>query len=578
MYIETIPNRNSPPAILLRESFREDGKVKKRTIANLSHLETHIVENLQRALKGGSISLPLQEAFSIIQSVPHGHVAAVYGTIRNLDLDRLLGSGANANRNLSLALIISRIIHPASKLATSISFAGDSILSTIPAELGLGNIDENDLYEAMDWLLLQQSRIEDSLADKHLHDGCLILYDTSSSYFEGKKCPLAKLGHSKDDKKGLLQIVYGFLTNAEGCPIAVEVFEGNTGDPTTLPSQLRKVQQRFGLKNVVVIGDRGTITSARLREDFISTDGIDWITALRAPAIQDLRDRKLLQPHLFDERDLGCISDPELRGERLVVCRNKQLAEERRRKREELLQATEKNLEKLTKATQRKNRPLRGEAKIGQRLGRFLNARKMGKHFICTITPDCFSYRRNEANIASEASLDGFYVIRTSVSEEKMLPEEVVAAYKSLSHVERAFRSLKGIDLQIRPIHHWKPDRVRAHVFLCVLAYYVEWHMRKDLKPLMYADEYPALAKEERESPVQSAKRSSKSQIKVQSGETEKDGLPLQSFMGLIANLGTIAKNTVQPKGEDGRSFEMLTTPSHLQAKALQLLKVKLKM
>ncbi|MFZ2960943.1 MAG: transposase, partial [Candidatus Ozemobacteraceae bacterium] len=311
--------------------------------------------------------------------------------------------------------------------------------------------------------------------------------------------------------------------------------------------------------------------------DFLSTDGIDWITALRAPAIQDLRDRKLLQPHLFDERDLGVISDPELKGERLIVCRNKQLAQERRQKREELLQATEKNLEKLARATLRKNRPLRGEARIGLRLGKFLNARKMGKHFICTITPDCFSYHRNEANIASEASLDGFYVIRTSVSEKEMLPEEVVTAYKSLSHVERAFHSLKGIDLRIRPIHHWKPDRVRAHVFLCVLAYYVEWHMRRDLKPLMYAEEYFELAKEERESPVQSAKRSSKSQKKVESGKTEEDGLPLQSYRSIIANLGTIAKNTVLPKGGEGRSFEMLTTPSRLQAKALELLKVQLK-
>jgi len=575
MYIDVVPNRNSPPAVLLRESFRVDGKIVKRTVANLSGLEPAVIESIRAALKGGSVSVPLETAFDVTRSIPHGHVAAVLATIRNNGLDRILSSRPSSKREIVIAMLVARIIHPVSKLATATAFSGNTTLSSIPEELGIGEVDENDLYDAMDWLLTRQHDIETSFAQRHLQDGCLVLYDVSSSYFEGTKCPLARHGHSRDGKKELLQIVYGVLTNADGCPVAIEVFSGNTADPSTVPAQIRKLQQRFGLSQIVFVGDRGMITSARIREDFLDTDGIDWITALRAPDIQDLVHRGLFQPSLFDDMDLAEITDPERPRERLVICRNHQLAAERRRKRDELLAATERELRKIVRATQRERCPLRGEAKIGQRFGVIANRWKMAKHFRFEIRSDHFSFRRDEQKIALERSLDGFYIVRTSIPLEKMDAPDVVRSYKRLSRVERAFRCLKSVDLRIRPIHHTREDRVRAHVFLCFLAYHVEWHMRQCLKPLIFAEEFEEQARIETGSVVQAARRSSATMAKIQSRESIEDGLTLQTFHGLLDSLGTITKNTILPTGKSGKTFEKVTSPNKVQAKALSLLGVR---
>lgn len=578
MYIDIVPNRNSPPAVLLREYYFDSGKWKKRTVANLSHLDPAIVENLRIALKGATLA-PIPDVpnlFETTRSLPHGHVAAILGTIRNLQLDKLIAPRPGEKRNLLLALIASRLIAPASKLATATSLHQEVLTTSLPDCLGIEEISEDDFYEAMDWLLDRQESIEAALATRHLHDGSLILYDVTSTYFEGKTCPLVKLGHSRDGKKGLGQIVFGILADHQGCPVAVEVFSGNTGDPSTIPSQIKKIQKKFGLKNVILVGDRGMITEARLRDNFMKTDELDWITALRSPAIKDLLKRGVFQPGLFDEMRLGEIQDPNYPNERLIVCRNPDLAEERREKREALLAATEKKLDEIVQATRRKRKPLRGKDVIGLRVGKVLGKYKMGKHFQIAIEEASFSYARKSASIEMEAATDGFYIIRTSVDEKRMAPEEVVEAYKNLANVERAFRCLKGIDLRVRPIYHSLERRVRSHIFLCMLAYYVEWHMRRDLAPLLYADEFKELAKSERETIVDSAKRSSACQEKLASKQTIEDGLPLEDFQTLLKNLGTITQNTNQLKNKAGGIFKTITKPTKAQQKAFSLLKVKL--
>ena len=576
MYIAVVPNRNSPPAILLRESFRDNGKVRNRTIANLSHWPPAKVDALRAVLQGATaVRAPLPQAFDVIGSRPHGHVAAVLGSIRKLHLDRLFDKDSERNRDLVLAMITARILTPASKLATARALHPDTLSSSLGEFLHLDSVTEDELYQAMDWLLPQQTRIETALAKQNLAEGSLVLYDLTSTYFEGRHCPLAKLGHSRDHQKGKLQIVFGLMTNAEGCPLAVEVYAGHTSDPKTVADQVTKLRKRFGLERVILVGDRGMITSARLRENLKPAAGIEWITALRAPAIKKLASDGVLQLSLFDSRDLAEIAHPDFPGERLVACYNPLLAEERARKRPELLAATEKELEKIALATRRKQRPLRGKQNIGVRAGKVLNRYKMGKHFRLQIDEDSFSYERKQANIEKEESLDGIYVIRTNVPAEAMSSEQAVRNYKSLSGVERAFRSLKTVDLQVRPIHHRQPDRVRAHIFLCMLAYYVEWQMRKRLAPLLFDDEDKAAAEKLRASVVAPAQRSTAAQAKAASKRTPSD-LPVHSFQTLLSDLATIVRNRVQPKDATTLTFDIITIPTVLQQRALDLLQVSL--
>jgi transposase len=577
MYVASVPNRNSPPAILLRESFRLNGKVNNRTLANLSHWPAAQVDALRSVLKGAtSLGTPLPQAFDIVRSRPHGHVAAVLGTLHKLQLDRLIDKRPSRELDLVVAMIVSRVLEPASKLATSRALHPDTLSSTLGEMLRLDSLTEDELYQAMDWVLPQQARIEQALAKRHLAEGSLVLYDLTSTYFEGRHCPLAKLGHSRDDKKGKLQLVFGLMTNAQGCPVAVEVYAGHTSDPKTVSDQVIKLRQRFGLQHVILVGDRGMITSARIRENLKPAPGIEWITALRAPAIQKLASGGVLQLSLFDSCDLAEISHPDFPGERLIACYNPLLAEERARKRPELLAATEKELERIAVATRRKKRPLRGKQNIGLRAGKVLNRYKMGKHFQIQIEDDSFSYQRKQANIEKEESLDGIYVIRTNVPAEALSCEQAVRNYKSLSGVERAFRSLKTVDLHVRPIHHREPDRVRAHIFLCMLAYHVEWHMRQDLAPLLFDDDDKAAAEKLRTSVVAPAQRSASAQQKVHSKRTP-DDLPVHSFQTLLSDLATIVANRVQPKDESIPAFDIVTTPTALQQRALDLLGISLK-
>jgi len=575
MYVATVPNRNSPPAILLRESYRQDGKVKTRTLANITHLSAQQIDALRSALAGSltAPAAPLPNAFRISRSLPHGHIAAVLGCLRNLHLDSILDPAPSRQRDLIVAMIVARIVEPASKLATARGLHGDTLHHSLGEILHLDSADETELYQAMDWLLPRQSRIEQALAKRQLSQGGLVLYDLTSTYFEGRHCPLGKLGHSRDDQSGKLQIVFGLLTNAAGCPVAVEVFAGNTADPKTVASQVDKLRQRFGLSEVVLIGDRGMITSARIREDLPASHGIQWISALRATQIQKLATGGQLQMTLFDKTDLVEIAHPDFPGERLIACFNPLLAEERARKRPDLLAATEKQLEKITAATQRPKRPLRGKQNIGLRAGKILNRYKMGKHFQLRIEEDSFHYQRKTANIEREKNLDGIYVIRTSVKKEVLSGQQVVASYKSLSGVERAFRSLKTVDLQVRPIHHRLPDRVRAHILLCMLAYYVEWHMRQLLAPILFDDDDKAQAQAARASIVAPAQRSRAAQLKALTKRTA-DGVQVHSFQTLIGDLATIVINRIQPTDKNIAGFDMLTQPTATQQRAFDLLRV----
>ena len=569
MYVETVPNRSSPPAILLRQGWREGGRIRKRTLANLSHWPDFRVDLLRRVLKGETLVSPT-EALQLTRSLPHGHVAAVLGTLHRLGLDKLLDSKRHRQRDLAVAMIVARVMEPQSKLATARGFHPDTASSSLGKVLELNTADEDDLYEAMDWLLPRQQRIERALAKRHLSEGSLVLYDLTSTYFEGRKCPLACYGKSRDERSGNLQIVFGLLTNAAGCPVAVEVFEGNTGDPATVAAQVSKLRERFGLKRLVLVGDRGMLTAARVREDLQPLTGIDWITALKSVDVQKLVSERALQLSLFDEQDLAEITHPDYPGERLIACYNPLLADERKRKRQELLAATEKKLDKLVAATQRTRQPLRGEKKIALKVGKVLGRSKVGKHFQLHIDEDRFTWERDQANIDREAALDGVYVIRTSLPPETSSSEETVRHYKSLATVERAFRSLKSVDLKVRPIHHRSPERVRAHVFLCMLAYYVEFHMREALAPILFDDDDPQAAQAQRESIVAPAQRSAKAQHKAQRKRTD-DGLPVHSFQTLLADLATITENQMQMGAQ---SLEMITTPTELQRRVFDLLQV----
>ena len=578
MYIESVPNRGSPPAILLRESYRDGDRIRKRTLLNLSDWPAERVEGLRGLLKGGVVVPAGEAAFTVERSLPHGHVAAVLGAARAIGLDRLLGPKnprePNRPRDLVLAMIVNRVIAPSSKLATAKALDPATAASSLGVELALGEVDEDELYAALDWLYERQGAIEAALAKRHLKGGTLVLYDVSSSYVEGRCCVLAKRGYNRDGKKGKAQIVYGLLCAADGCPVAIEVFEGNTGDPKTVADQVAKLKRRFALDHVVLVGDRGMITQARIDED-LRPAGLDWITALRAPALQGLVGGGYLQMSLFDERDMAAVTSPDFPGERLIVCRNAELARERARKREDLLKATERDLAKIAAAVARKTKPLQGAARIGMAVGAVLDKHKMAKHFELTISDARFAYARKAAQIAEEAALDGLYAVRTSLPEQTLGDAEAVKTYKSLAQVERAFRCLKTVDLHIRPIHHWLEERVRAHVFLCMLAYYLEWSLRARLAPILYDDDDKDAAEALRSSPVAKAERSPAALAKRATGRT-KDGVPVHSFQSLLADLATLARNTIVTAISPNQPFTVLTRPTPIQQKAFDLLDISI--
>ena len=570
MYVTKVPNRSSPPAVLLRESYRDGGKVRTRTLANLTDWPDAKVEALRRVLKGDT-AIVSKGAFRIERSLPHGHVAAVLGMAKKLKLDKLLPKSRLGK--LGLAMIVARVIEPAAKLATARQLSEATAAHSLGAVLELGDVDEDELYAALDLLGEAQPKIETALAKRHLRDGCLVLYDLTSSYLEGQHCELGRFGHSRDGKKDKLQIVFGLLCAADGCPVAVEVFDGDTGDPSTLGAQVTKLKERFGLSRILLVGDRGMITEARVRED-LAPAGLDWLTALRAPAIQALAaDNGPLQLSLFDERDMAEIASPDYPGERLIVCRNKALAAERARKRGELLEATEADLVRIKARVESGRTSLRGADKIGLKAGAVLGKRKMAKHFELIIDDASFSFTRNEASIQKEAALDGFYVLRTSVPAGALDMAAVVLAYKSLAHVERAFRSVKTMDLEVRPIHHRLAGRVRAHVFLCMLAYHLVWHMRQALAPLLFDDHDKENARKGRSSPVAPAKVSAAAKAKAASRKTA-DGLPVHSFRTLLQDLATLTRNTVRLG--DAPPAAMLASPTLIQQEVFDKLEVPL--
>jgi Transposase DDE domain len=563
MHVHVVPNRGSPPTVLLRESFREGSKVGKRTLANLSSLSHAQIDAIRAALRGEPLQ-PAAKSFEAIASPSHGHVHAVTLAMQRLGLASVVASKSCRERDLVLAMVAARIVSPHTKLATTRWWH----TTTLAEDFGVADADEDDLYAAMDWLLGRQNTIEKKLAARHLSPGALVLYDLSSSYFEGTTCPLAKLGHNRDGKSGLLQVNYGLLTDARGCPVAVSVHEGNVIDSTTLMPAVQRLREDFGVEQLVMVGDRGMISSkaiAELRE----IDGVDWITALKTVSIRALVEQGQLQLGLFDERNLIELISPQYPDERLVACRNPELAKLRAHKRESLLAATERNLDKIKARVDAGK--LAGQDEIGVRVGKIVNQYKVAKHFELNIQETSFSFARKLAAIAAEATLDGIYIIRTSVNEQQMAAADCVRNYKSLANVERAFRSLKTIDLKVRPIHHRKADRVRAHIFLCMLAYYVEWHMREAWRELMFADtEQQAKATRD---PVAPARRSASAQAKAATHALT-DGTPAHSFATLMAELGTIVRNTCRTPGAgpDQPTFTVVTTPNATQQRALNLI------
>jgi hypothetical protein len=575
MFIDTIPNRKSPPAVLLRESYREGGRVKKRTLANLSKLPQALIDGIARLLEGGKVSGKGETGpgLEIVRSLGHGHVWAVRSTIRKLGLDRTLQGRSQVERrvrDLIEAMIIQRIIAPGSKLALHRALEPQTATSSLALTLGLADVAEREVYAALDWLIGEQARIEAALARKHLVDGTLVLYDVTSSYMEGRCCALARHGYSRDHRPDRPQIVYGLLCAADGTPVAVEVFEGNTADPQTIRHQIDKLKRRFGLSHVALVGDRGMITSARIAED-LAPAGLDWISCLRAPQIAALAaEDGPLQMSLFDERDLAEIASPDFPGERLVACRNPALAEERARKREALLAATERDLSRIAEAVAKK--PAKHDAaRIGLAAGAVIDKRRMKKHFALTIADGRFAFQRREPEIAAEARLDGVYVIRTSLPKDRIGADAAVVTYKSLALVERAFRTLKGVDLAVRPVFHWRDHRVKAHVFLCMLAYYVEHHMRTALAPILFADHQPQAR--ERASIVRPAQPSPAAAAKIRTRRAG-DGTPIMAWHDLMANLGTLTINEVALPLGGSRTLHMLARATALQERAFALLGV----
>jgi Transposase DDE domain len=571
MYVARVPNRGSPPAVLLRESYREGGRVRNRTLANLSGWPEAKVDALAKVLKGQQpAAAALEGAFEVTRSLPHGHVAAVLGTLRELGLEELIDPVWCRQRDLVTAMAVAQVIEPDSKLAIARGLRAQTATSSLGEVLGVTGCDEDDLYAAMDWLAARQEPVEDALAARHLAGGALVLYDVSSAAFEGRTCPLGAIGHPKDGVRGRLQLVYGLLTSKQGIPVAIEVFKGNTGDPKTVAAQVDKLKRRFGIAKVVLVGDRGMLTAARLRED-LGPAGLDWITALRAPQVKALVRDGALQLSLFDQTDLAEITHPDYPGERLVACMNPLLEAERARKRESLLAATEADLAKIAAATQRARRPLRGKDKIALRLGRVLDRRKVAKHFSIEIGDDHLSYARDPGSIADEAALDGIYVLRSSVGGE-LGSGEIVSSYKALAHVERAFRAF-NTDLDIRPIRHRTENRVRAHVFLRMISYYITWHMQARLAPMLFRDDDKPAAEAARQSPVAPATRSPRALKKAATKRTPgPDDLPVHSFETLLRDLATICLNQIQPADPALPGFRLVTTPTPPQRQAFQLL------
>jgi transposase len=565
MHIEAVPNRGSHPTILLRQSYREGQRVRKRTLANLTRLPPEVIETLKRALKGERL-VPADQAFAIERSIPHGHVQAILGTIRRLELDTIIASRRSRQRDLVVAMIAERLLHGSSKLASTRLWH----TSTLAEELSVQDADVDELYEAMDWLLQGQERIEKKLAARHLREGAQVFYDVSSSYYEGRTCPLARHGHNRDGKKGRTIIVYGALTDRDGRPVAVQVYPGNTGDASTVGDQVNKLRGRFGISRVVLVGDRGMLTQTQI-EKLKAYPQLGWISALRSASIRKLVENQELQLSLFDQQDLAEITSAEFPGERLVACFNPLLAEERARKRAALLWATEEKLQRIAREVARRTKtPLLKDA-IALKVGKVVNRHKVGKHFSLHMEDGVFRWERDEASIAQEAALDGIYVIRTSEPKKRLSAQDTVRSYKNLGQVEQVFRCLKGIDIRVRPIHHREDPRVRAHVFLCLLAYYVEWHMRRALSSLLFDDEELTANRKTRD-PVAKAEPSPSSRRKKVE-RTTPDGLPVHSFNTLLDELGTLCRNRCRIQADpSGSTFTQETQPTRLQARAFELL------
>nr|WP_202935270.1 IS1634 family transposase [Microcystis aeruginosa] len=574
MYIEKVPNRNSPPAVLLRESYREGDQVKKRTLANLSKLPDDIIDNLKLALKGATLSMNegIPNHFEVIRSLPHGHVMAILETIKKLGLDKIISEKSSRIRNVVVAMIVARIINPKSKLATARGFNSETCSQSLGQLLDLEKADEDELYNALDWLLEKQEKIEKHLAIKHLESGTLVLYDVTSTYLEGNGCELGKYGYNRDKKKGKTQIVFGLLCSAKGCPIAVEVFEGNTSDGATLSGQIEKVRKGWGIENVVWVSDRGILTNSKIKELVKPLEGLDYITGLTKPQIRKLAEVEVIQLGLFDQVNLVEFESEDYPDERLIACRNPFIAQKNQLQREALLEAVEKELDLIVQATQREKRALKGQDKIALRVGKILNQFKVNKYYNLEITEEGFSYQRKLELIAQETALDGVYVLRTSLESTLMDAATTVKAYKSLSQVEEAFRCYKSIDLKVRPIYHYQGDRVKAHIFLCMLAYYVEWHLKQCLAPLLFEDEEIDdsclnVIKASRSESAQSKERKKRNQ----------ENLPVHSFRTLLEDLGTICLNTVECTIREGSyRFSKITRPTQLQQKALDLLGVSM--
>jgi transposase len=557
-------------SVLLRRSFRKDGKVQHETLGNLTRLPPDVIEFVKRRLSGELDADAPHASFEIVRSLPHGHVTAVLQTAKQLGLESLLASRSCRERDLVMALIVARVLSPRSKLSTTSALKAETAKHTLAEELELGDVEVHQLYAAMDWLAVRQTRIENKLAKKHLQDGHLVLFDVSSSYYTGRKSPLIKHGYSRDHRGDRPQIVYGLLCDSEGRPIAIEVFPGNTADPPTFTQIVARARKRFGINRIVFVGDRGMITTARINEDLRGVEGLDWISALRSEGIRKLSAAGTIQMSLFDQQDLAEVTSEDFPGERLVVCRNPALAEQRARKRKELLEATETQLEPIRLATLRSRNPLRGEKEIGLRVGQVIGKHKMAKHFDVTITKNSFTYARNEQRIRAEAALDGLYVVRSSVAKKHMDSDRVVEHYKSLAKVERAFRCMKTVDLSLRPIYHRNDDRIRSHVFICMLAYYVEWHMRESLRPVLFADEDQESAAAARESIVAPAQRSESAKRKDTTRRTS-DGFPVQSFHDILQDLGTLCRNRVRIPEFDSE-FDRLTLATPYQQHVFDLL------
>jgi len=573
MYIEHVPNRTSPPAILLRESFRDGNKVRKRTLANLSSLPAEVIEGLKVLLRGGVAVPSVDDAFVIERSLPHGHVAAVLGAARACGAEQWFAAAPAAVRPVIMALLVARVVSPASKLATHRMLRDETATHSLSRLLNLGEVDLEQVYAALDWLGEAQAGIEKRLAHQHLAGSTLVLYDLTSTWVTGRCCELAAHGYSRDGKRDDPQIVFGLVCTSEGIPVAVEVFAGNTADPATVASQVEKLKDRYGIDKLAWVGDRGMLTQARI-DTLLRPAGLDWVSSLRAPQMAALAQEKgPFQPSLFDERNLLEMTSDAFPGERLIVCRNPLLAEERSRKREALLQATEAELMKIAEATSRVRNRLKGTEAIALRVGRAIDHFKMAKHFELSFTDSSFSWARKTVQIQQEAALDGLYVVRTSLPAAALSAEAAVTAYKSLAVVERAFRSLKTVDLQVRPIFHWNVGRVRAHVFLCMLAYYVEWHMREKLKPMLFDDEYVEQARATRASPVAKARRSDQAKAKDATRLGE-DGLPVHSFRTLLDDLATLAYNVCHTPLNPQAKIVMITRPTPVQEKAFRLLNV----